>query len=116
MSDPKYVSKISVFNIHFKSDSDKEVLYEIVNKETEDKLVGEYGNFTSCIIGVDKNYIDEFPLIFEDQEHAEFYLFKYLEVYNRVSPDKDHKDASDYEIRETKTCGFGQILTFDIIK
>ncbi len=112
----EYRSTIQVTNIHFKSDTNKEVLYEIVEKETEDKLLGEYGKFMSCMIGVDKKYIDEFPLIFEDQEHAEIYLFKYLEVYNGLSPDKDHKDASDYEIRETKTCGFGQILTFDIIK
>ena len=104
---------VEIMNLKFSDSSDKEVLYEVIEKETEDRLLGHYGKFKACMIGTDKEYLDDFPLIFESKEHAEVYLKKYLDIYNGLSGDEESKYMEDFEIRETHTVGFGQVVTFD---
>ena len=101
---------IEITGLQFKDSSDKEVLYEILNKKSNIVLYGEYGKFKSCLLGSDKAYIDQFPLIFESKDCAEVYIKKIIEFYNAFSEEKLTRE--DFEIREKDSVGVGQVITF----
>lgn len=104
---------IEIIDLHFKDSSDKEVLYEILNKKSNVVLYGEYGKFKSCILGADKEYIDEFPLRFESKDCAEVYINKVIEFYNTFSePSEERLVRENFEIREVDSVGAGQVVTF----
>ena len=105
---------IEIIGLQFKDSSDKEVLYEILNKKSNIVLYGEYGKFKSCLLGSDKAYIDQFSLRFESKDCAEVYINKVIEFYNTFSePSEERLIRENFEIREVDSVGAGQVVTFN---
>lgn len=103
-------------NLEYKDSTEQETVYKILDKRINKYIFGEYGKFTSSVIGTTKEYIDEFTLYFESIEHAKYYLQRYINFYNVFKDDSKEATESDFEIIETNYESSGLVLTFDIVE